>query len=91
MGMATTKMSPVYSETEAFKVFASMVWEQHKERHPVHCIDPTRFAEIITEKWKTMTQKQKMPSFISFEKTKRLKHLLLCAGNSTKEYILYLV
>ena len=73
MGMATTKMSPVYSETEAFKVFASMVWEQHKERHPVHCIDPTRFAEIITEKWITMTQKQKNAFFHKFREDEAFK------------------
>lgn len=50
---------PNYSEEKAFKVFAAMCWEQHMSRHPTANIDPTRFAEISTARWKGMTQEQK--------------------------------
>jgi len=71
--MATSEMSPDYSETEAFKVFAAMCWEQHKERHPAANIDPTRFAEISTGRWKAMTQEQKNAFFHKFQEDEERK------------------
>jgi len=71
--MATSEMSPDYSETEAFKVFAAMCWEQHKERHPAANIDPTRFAEISTGRWKAMTQEQKNAFFYKFQEDEAQK------------------
>ena len=71
--MATSEISTDYSETEAFKVFAATIWEQHKQRHPENTIDPTRFAEISTEKWITMTQEQKYAFFFKFQKDEERK------------------
>ena len=65
--MVASETSPDYAETEAFKVFAAMCWERHKQRHPANTIDPSRFAEISTEKWITMTQEQKNAFFSKFQ------------------------
>ena len=71
-----------YSEKEAFTVFVAMIWEQYKAAHPEGTISPTRFAEITTEKWKSMTQHQKYAFFYVFQgdeerKVEQAKHYAL--------------
>ena len=56
-------------DAHAFKVFATLCWEKHKEMHP----DPTRFAEITAGRWKTMTLKQKNACFDKFQEDEERK------------------
>lgn len=57
--MASPRNAKNYPEAKAFQLFAAMCWEQHKSRHPDAIIDPNRFAEISTGRWKAMTEEQK--------------------------------
>jgi len=65
--MADTEKIENYTETKAFQMFAQMCWEQHKSRHPAANIDPSRFAEISTGRWKAMTQEQKNAFYYKHE------------------------
>lgn len=82
--MASTNVKD-YSETSAFQVFAAMCWEQHKARHPAANIDPNRFAEISTGRWKAMTQEQKNAFFYKFKEEEEEKSTSLKRKSSQDE------
>lgn len=80
--MSSGQMAEHYSETKAFQVFAAMCWEQHKSRHPAANIDPNRFAEISTGRWKAMTQEQKNAFYYKHEEEEAQKARQLKRKNS---------